>query len=242
LLSADLSELIRLRHQVLNESQQALTPVDETSLMLLPTDSPAVKLPRRTGAFPETEDEKQVAPLAPTPGLADFTFSDADELYIGNAGLVILWPFLSHFFAHLGLLTDKTFADMTARQRAVGLLQYVASEEPSPPEYLLPLNKVLSGLALTEVFDFGPPLTETEADSCADLLRAVIAQAPILRDMSTAGFRGSFLLRQGILRTRDGAWLLQVEHETYDVVLDRFPWRWEWLKLPWMAAPLRVEW
>ena len=60
--------------------------------------------------------------------------------------------------------------------------------------------------------------------------------------MSIAGFRGTFLLRQGILGQRDGAWLLRVERETYDIVLERFPWSVDWVKLPWMEAPLRVEW
>ena len=60
--------------------------------------------------------------------------------------------------------------------------------------------------------------------------------------MSIPGFRGTFLLRRGILGIRDGAWLLRVERESFDVVLDRFPWSFAWVKLPWMQAPLRVEW
>ena len=36
--------------------------------------------------------------------------------------------------------------------------------------------------------------------------------------------------------TRDGAWLLRVERESYDVVLDRFPWPLDWIKLPWMDS------
>lgn len=76
----------------------------------------------------------------------------------------------------------------------------------------------------------------------ARLLTAVIERAPILRSMSLAGFRGSFLLRKGVLATRDGAWLSRVEREWYVVVLDRFPWSFGWVKLPWMEAPLRVEW
>ena len=172
----------------------------------------------------------------------DLSFSDAEELYIGNAGLVIVWPFLSQFFARLDLLAAKNFKDAPARHRAVGLLQYLATGESPCPEYLLPLNKVLCGLELAEVFDFGPPLTDSEAAECTNLLSAAIAQAPVLRDMSVSGFRGTFLLRQGVLRSRDGAWLLQVERETYDIVLDRFPWGWAWVKLPWMEEPLRVEW
>jgi len=172
----------------------------------------------------------------------DLSFSDADELYIGNAGLVILWPFLGHFFARLDLLEEKQFKDAAAMQRAVGLLQVIATAEASFPEYLLPLNKVLCGMGLTNVFDFGPPLSESEAEECTDLLSAVIEQAPILRSMSVPGFRGTFLLRQGVLSAPDGAWLLRVERETYDIVLDRFPWGWGVVKLPWMESPLRVEW
>jgi hypothetical protein len=74
------------------------------------------------------------------------------------------------------------------------------------------------------------------------MLTAVIANAPILRDMSIDGFRGSFLLRKGVLSVRDGAWLLRVERASYDVVLDRFGWGISWVKLPWMQAPLCVEW
>jgi hypothetical protein len=165
-----------------------------------------------------------------------------DEYYIGNAGLVILWPFLGHFFARLGLLAERAFRDGAAVQRGVGLLQHLATGEALFPEYLLPLNKVLCGMELAELFDFGPPLTATETEECSELLRAVVAQAPILREMSAPGLRNTFLLRQGVLRVRDGAWLLQVERQTFDVVLDRFPWSWQWVKLPWMAAPLQVEW
>jgi hypothetical protein len=70
----------------------------------------------------------------------------------------------------------------------------------------------------------------------------VIAHAPILHNMSLQGLRGTFLLCQGVLSARDGAWLLRVQRETYDVVLDRFPWSITWVKLPWMNTLLRVAW
>ena len=92
------------------------------------------------------------------------------------------------------------------------------------------------------VFLLELPLSAEEMSECELLLSAVIEHAPILHNMSITGFRGTFLLRQGILSQRDGAWLLRVERETYDIVLERFPWSVDWIKLPWMAAPLRVEW
>ena len=79
-------------------------------------------------------------------------------------------------------------------------------------------------------------------EEATNLLSALIQHASVLRDMSVPNFRTSFLLREGVLSTRDGAWLLQVEGKSYDMVMDLFPWNMQWLRLPWMEAPLRVEW
>ncbi|WP_437933049.1 contractile injection system tape measure protein [Sorangium sp. So ce341] len=172
----------------------------------------------------------------------DPAYSDADEVYVDNAGLVVLWPFLGHLFDRLGLFADTQFKDRRALHRAAGLLQHLCTGDLEPAEYQLPLTRVLSGMRMTEVFDFGPPVTKAEAEECLNLLTAAIASAPILGEMSIAGFRGSFLIRKGALSARDGAWLLRVERASYDVVLDRFPWGMSWVKQPWMEAPLSVEW
>lgn len=139
-------------------------------------------------------------------------------------------------------MLEQKFKDPHALHRAVGLLQHLATGELEPLEFQLPLAKVLCGMPAREVFEFGPPVTDAEAEESSNLLTAAIANAPILRDMSIDGFRGSFLIRKGALSTRDGAWLLRVERVSYDVVLDRFPWGMSWVKLAWMEAPLRVEW
>jgi Contractile injection system tape measure protein len=185
---------------------------------------------------------EKVAEVTLEPAPVDLRFSEADDLYVNNSGLVILWPFLERFFKDLGLVDKRKFTDQAAVQRAVGLLQYLVSEDRSPQEHLVALNKVLCGMALDQIFDFGPPVTEVEIEQCRHLLTAVIEHAPILRRMSIAGFRNTFLLRKGQLSARDGIWRLRVERETYDVVLDRFPWSVNWLKLPWMEFPMQVEW
>ena len=172
----------------------------------------------------------------------DLVFSDADEIYVENAGLVILWPFLENFFSHLDLIEAKQFRGVEARQRAIGLLQYLATEDAAASEFLVPLNKVLCGMPIDDVFDFGPSIAGAEIEACTDLLTAAIHHAPILHDMSIRGFRGSFLLRHGQLSVRDGGWLLRVERETHDIVLDRFPWSTGIVKLPWMETILQVEW
>ncbi len=199
-------------------------------------------LPPAPHLLRERPNEQAARSPDPRDNVLAINDSEVDELYIGNAGLVILWPFLSNFFGRLELLEDEHFKDRAAQQRAAGLLQYIATGDVNFPEYLLPLNKLLCGLELDELFDLGEPLRDAEVVECAKLLDAAIAQAPILHDMSVPGFQGTFLLRQAVLSVRDGTWLLRVERQTYDLVLDRFPWAWEWVRLPWMDAPLRVEW
>ncbi|MGC2237441.1 MAG: contractile injection system tape measure protein [Pyrinomonadaceae bacterium] len=169
-------------------------------------------------------------------------FSDTDELFVSNAGLVIFSPFLAGFFENLRLLEERRFANAAAAHRAVGLLQFLADGREIPAEHQCGLNKILCGLDAETVLEFGEPVTAEEAEACQILLEAVIANAPILGEMSVDGFRGSFLIRKGMLRAGAGAWHLNVERETFDIVLERFPWNWNIVKLPWMEWAISVEW
>jgi hypothetical protein len=198
------------------------------------------QLPSPATIRPKTINQQETTNKQEIP--INSSFSETDAIYVGNGGLVILWPFLQPFFDRLGLTHNKQFKDTSSAQRAVGLLQYLASGDESPLEFLLPLNKMLCGLAPESVFDFGVEISLEEKQECDDLLAAVIQQAPILKSMSIAGFRVSFLLRQGQLSSRDGQWLLRVERETHDIVLDRFPWGVSIIRLPWMTAIMQVEW
>jgi hypothetical protein len=191
---------------------------------------------------PKIDDDDEAEADMPGDAPLESAFSDEDAFSVDNAGLVLLWPFLDHFFTRVGLLEKHRFKDETAQYRATGLLQFLLTEERTPPEHQLPLNKVLCGLQIEAVFDLATPVTDEEAAECGIFLAAVIERAPILQQMSLPGFRGTFLARKGQLSVRDGAWLLRVERETYDVVLDQFPWSTQWVHLPWMKAPMYVEW
>ena len=162
--------------------------------------------------------------------------------YVNNAGLVMLWPFLERLFEYAELVKDGRFVTNTARHRAVALLECAATGQPQADEYRTPLSKVLCGLTPEQVLEPGSPLQADETRTVDECLTAVVAQAPILRDMSPDGLRGTFLLREGALSVRDGLWLLRVERQTYDVVLDRVPWPLSVVKLPWMSGPCQVEW
>jgi hypothetical protein len=181
------------------------------------------------------------APARPSPRSAH---DEHDALLVLTAGLPLAWPFLPALFASLGLLeeTGQAFEGVAAPHRAAALLHYLATGDRSCPEQSLPLAKILVGLDLDAVHQLGEPLSEKEAASADALLEAMLGHAPMLGKISSTGLRHSFLIRRGSLCTRDGHWLLRVERRGIDILLDRLPWSFSWVCLPWMEAPLQVEW
>ena len=165
-----------------------------------------------------------------------------DAIAVANSGLVLLWPFLPRFFASLGLLEDDQFRDGAAQHRAAALLHYLAGGEIACPEEELPLDKVLTGIEIDAVHEPGEPLDLREVGAADALLEATLGHAPMLGRIGVAGLREAFLSRPGLLATRDGRWLLRVERRSIDVLLDRLPWTFAWVRLPWMPEPLQVEW
>ncbi|MET0251441.1 MAG: contractile injection system tape measure protein [Novosphingobium sp.] len=165
-----------------------------------------------------------------------------DAIAVGNAGLVLLWPFLDALLAGCGWVVDGGFRNIAVQQRAAALLGYLADGDPAPLEHALPLAKVLTGIDINALLVPGEPLSEFERASADAMLAAVLGHAPMLGKISICGLRQAFLARPGALATRDGHWLLRVERRSIDILIERLPWSFGWVRLPWMAAPVQVEW
>ncbi|HEX5432933.1 MAG TPA: contractile injection system tape measure protein [Candidatus Angelobacter sp.] len=167
-----------------------------------------------------------------------------EPFYIGNAGAILLWPFLSRYFESLGLLEQGSFRGEKERTRAVYLVQYLASGTLDALEHELLLNKILCGVQPEQPLETVTPLTETEEALSAQLLHSLILNWEKLRNTSMDGLRQSFLLRDGRLlrRQSDGAWSLAVSTRAYDMLLDTLPWRLSMVRLPWMLTVLHVKW
>lgn len=165
-----------------------------------------------------------------------------DSLAVDSAGLPLVWPFLPAFFESLGLVVDGGFADMAARHRAATLLFHLATGERVADETRLALPKAFTGIDLDAVHDPGEPLSDVEVAASGALLTALLGHAPMLGKLSIEGLRASYLVRPGSLTARDGHFLLRVERRGFDLLLDRLPWGFGWVRLPWMAAPMQVEW
>lgn len=212
------------------------------------------KNPAKTDATEEKDTEKSI-PFDPTspvsapnqpkwnaPIPAKHRLFQTNEIYVQNSGLVLLWPFWERMLEGLGFIENRAFISEAAQHQAVYVLQTVATGQMESPEFLLPLNKILCGIPADSPLLPPEPFSESELASCDQLLEAVIAQVEILHNTSVNGFRGSFLVREGVLKPSADRWQLHVKSEAYDVILARIPWPYNFVKLPWMEHMIHVTW
>ncbi len=173
------------------------------------------------------------------------TFKDIPEgsgYYIPNAGMILMHPFISRFFKKFDLLEKGQFKDENARQRAIHLLQYLATGKTILPEYEMLFPKFLCALPFEIPIEREIEITEAEKTEGDNLLKAIISHWGVLGKATPDGLREGFLQRSGKLEKRQNGWHLQVENRTMDMLIDRLPWNLSMVQLPWMKELLRVEW
>jgi hypothetical protein len=206
------------------------------------------RLERETAVIPPGRQTREAPPeAAPRPAAVQKhspPFPAEEPFYIGNAGAILLWPFLARYFQSLGLLEKNAFRGEAEKNRAVHLVQYLAAGTLEAPEHELLLNKVLCGLPPEHPLDPVGPVTDAEEALSEQLLHALITNWEKLRNTSVDGLRQSFLLREGRLlrKESDGSWSLTVSTKAYDMLLDSLPWRFSTVRLPWMQTVLHVKW
>lgn len=167
---------------------------------------------------------------------------DEEALYVNNCGVVILHYFLKTYFEDLKLYADGKFVNDKAHQRAVLLLNYMATGENKAAEFDLSLHKILCGYPLEDTLPVAIKLKKKEKEESDKLLGAVIDYWEPLRNTSLEGFRDTFLQREGKLVTKENGWLLTVEQKTVDILLGKLPWGFSTIRLPWMEQILNVDW
>ena len=166
-----------------------------------------------------------------------------DGIFIDNAGLVLIAPFIRYLFRSIEYIDDQhKFINIEFQHRAVLLLQYLCAPFDKTFEYLLPLCKIVCGFSPEQLIDIEFNPNKREVSECENLIAVVIEQAGIFKKLSNGGFRDSFMLREGKLSSQNKNWLLQVEKKTHDILLEKIPWNYKIIKQPWMSVVLQVEW
>ncbi|MFN0035765.1 MAG: contractile injection system tape measure protein [Saprospiraceae bacterium] len=175
-----------------------------------------------------------------SPVAVDVPFEEA--VFIQNAGVVLLAPFFLVLFERTGLVENRRFVSEEAQHTAVHLLQYLVTGEQQVWEYDLSLHKLLCDVPEEMPIHRFTLLSDAQRTEADELLKEAIRQWAVLKSTSAAGLREMFLQREGKL-TRDGRHgRLQVERKAVDVLMERLPWGFSVIKLPWMEGVLYVEW
>ncbi len=217
--------------------------MDKTNLTCIGTatpESPAADKAAMQTAPPEARDS---AASASWSGAAQ----DGDIIYVANAGLVLLHPFLPRMFQQRRLLSDDAkgkprIAGTDDASRAVHLLQWLVDARCDTPEPSLALNKLLCGLELDTPVAAAIVPDDDDLALCQQLLAAVTGNWSSIRNTSADGLRETFLQRDGRLQRRDGKWTLTVSRKTVDVLVDQIPWGFAVILHPWMSKELAVIW
>ncbi len=218
-----------------------IQPSDSTNNLTI--DHEQENLPMTDSVKPfkqtDTNESLDLQKKLPTTKTA-FQAADIQEgIYIENAGLILLHPFLPQFFTALDIANE---VQLIQPERALCLLHFLTTGLLITPEYELTLAKILCNIPLEMPVESDMELSKLEREEAEALLNAVIRHWEALRNTSIDGLRGEFLLRFGKLSMRDGDWLLQVEAKTVDILLNHLPWGISMIKLPWMQRMLWVEW
>jgi hypothetical protein len=167
---------------------------------------------------------------------------EEEGIFINEAGIVLLHPFLYSFLKNMELVNEGIFRDIFSQQKSILLLHYLATGNTKAQEHELVVAKLLCGYPFQQTLDTGIEFSSGDMDGADELLAEVIAQWKIMNGTSPAALREVFLQRRGKLSFKNDFHTLQVEKNTIDILLDRLPWSIHYIKLPWMKNRLTVEW
>ena len=197
-------------------------------------DPPASPSPPPAAALPEARPEVVLPPRSWL----------GEDLQVDGAGLVLLWPFLETLLDRLEWLSpERQFVGAAQQQRAMALLGFLVDGDPKPPEWRLPLVKLLCGASLESLWGLEGDLSDVEQGEAEKLLGAALAHAEGWLGEEIAVLRGQWLQRPGLLTRRPGAWLLVVQgRDDLDGALEQLPWSCSWIRLPWMTDLIQVAW
>jgi len=184
-------------------------------------------------------------------------FIPSKRILVSDAGLVLLHPFIISLFKNLSLVTDvdsplqsvdifnrkkMEFVSYEAKVNAVHLLRELVGSDTPHFSHLLTLEKILCG--------FGPnydlPLewepTDLEKQEITSLLDAVRSYWRTLQNSSNGSLQKAFLQRPGSVEFSEGNWIVRVEGNAMDILMEDLPWELSFIVLPWLDNPIIIDW
>ncbi|MEM7359374.1 MAG: contractile injection system tape measure protein [Pseudomonadota bacterium] len=161
---------------------------------------------------------------------------------LDNAGLVLMNGYFQPLFERLGLIENRSFVSDQAQKRAAMYLHFLVTGLEKAEDHMLALNKMLCGLAPDTPCPLSIDITTDEQQLIESLINSVIAHWNAIGESSIDGFRGVWLVREGRLQSDESTWSLTVQKRSYDILLQRAPFQYSIVTLPWIPEPIHVAW
>ncbi len=187
--------------------------------------------------------KKQSENIVLSEELSEPSLTNNSRIHIDDAGLILIHPFLPSFFSRLNLLTeDNHFISIDAQKRAVHLLKHLTGIHEKLFSSSFVLEKVLCGLPVTFPIANDFTMTEEEEREADDLLKTVCEYWKPLNKSSIQGLQNTFIRRAGTIEYSDEIWIVRVEGNAFDILLEDLSWEISTIILPWLEPMICVEW
>lgn len=163
-----------------------------------------------------------------------------NQMFVSNAGLVLLNPFLPALFKELKL-TDQD-GKLIDPELAACLLHYAATGREGDFEFEMTFEKYLCGIPPSVSLNRKIELAEAHKAEVAKVLNSVLEHWAALKSKSTELLQNEFLTRSGKLIVEKSNHRLVIEKKTFDLLLDKLPWSYSLIKFSWKKEIIFVEW
>lgn len=165
---------------------------------------------------------------------------DLKDIYIHNAGLILVHPFLGQLFKNCGVIDEQNqFLD---KEIAVHVLHYIATGKEEQLENKMVLEKFLCNLPSKYPINRFVPLENKVKNHVDEMLTSLIEHWEVMKNSSKDLLRNEFLKRPGKLILTEDRPRLILERKTQDILLDKIPWNISMIKLPWKNKIIFVDW
>ncbi|WP_299260781.1 contractile injection system tape measure protein [uncultured Aquimarina sp.] len=164
-------------------------------------------------------------------------------VYIHNAGLLLLHPYIEKLFSTLKLLNQEGKIKPEKVTLAIHLLHFVATKREKQVESNLVFEKFLCGYPIDKPIRKNIRLPQKFKDEAESLLKAVVNNWHTLKNTSGDGLRENFIKREGKLMLDESSkYRIIVARKTQDILLEKLPWNLTIIKFPWVNRLIFVEW
>lgn len=171
---------------------------------------------------------------------SDENQSEFKTIYVQNAGLILLHPFLKQVLKSCDLLDENNI--ILNKELAAHLLHYAATKRENDYEHTMLFEKFLCGIPLQQSIQREIKIEEKHKQNVEEMLQAVVQHWSALRNTSIDILRSEFLQREGKLDCTESNPKLTIERKTQDLLLEKIPWNINIVKIPWIEKLIYTQW